>query len=76
MESTLLRRPRRLEIKQTTKRSYFFVPPIDRAPQVPETELEIQRYEAALRRKQLSLVGRKIKPSRCYRALLFLKSFF
>ena len=35
------------------------VPPIE-----PETELEIQRYESALRRKQLSLVlSKKMKPS-------------
>jgi hypothetical protein len=42
-------------------------------PQVPETELEIQRYEAALRRKQLSLVLAG-KPSRCNRteSIIFL----
>ncbi|MFY7937910.1 MAG: acyl-CoA thioesterase, partial [Flavobacterium sp.] len=35
------------------------VPPIE-----PQTELEIQRYDAALRRKQLSLVlAGKMKPS-------------
>jgi hypothetical protein len=46
-------------------------------PQVPETELEIQRYEAALRRKQLSLVLAG-KPSRRNRTkhYFFVKSFF
>lgn len=38
--------------------------PVAVAPIVPETELEQQRYEAALRRKQLSLVlAGKMKPS-------------
>jgi acyl-CoA hydrolase len=37
--------------------------PVEVAPIVPETELEIQRFEAALRRKQLSLVlAGKMKP--------------
>ncbi len=38
--------------------------PIEVPPIVPQTELEKQRYEAALRRKQLSLVlAGKMKPS-------------
>ena len=38
--------------------------PVEVAPIIPETELEKQRYEAALRRKQLSLVlAGKMKPS-------------
>ena len=37
--------------------------PVEIAPIIPETELEKQRYEAALRRKQLSLLlAGKIKP--------------
>jgi acyl-CoA hydrolase len=37
--------------------------PVEVAPIIPETELEKQRYEAALRRKQLSLVlAGKMKP--------------
>ncbi len=37
--------------------------PVEVAPIVPETELEIERFEAALRRKQLSLVlAGKMKP--------------
>lgn len=37
--------------------------PVEVAPIVPETELEQQRFEAALRRKQLSLVlAGKMKP--------------
>ncbi|MGV9002492.1 acyl-CoA thioesterase [Flavobacterium sp.] len=37
--------------------------PIEVAPVIPETELEKQRYDAALRRKQLSLVlAGKMKP--------------
>ena len=38
--------------------------PVEVPPIVPETELEIQRFDAALRRKQLSLLlAGKIKPS-------------
>lgn len=38
--------------------------PVEVPPIVPETELEIERFEAALRRKQLSLVlAGKLKPS-------------
>ncbi len=38
--------------------------PVEVAPIIPETELEKQRFEAALRRKQLSLVlAGKMKPS-------------
>ena len=38
--------------------------PIEVAPIIPETELEKQRFEAALRRKQLSLVlAGKMKPA-------------
>jgi len=38
--------------------------PVEEAPIIPETELEKSRYEAALRRKQLSLVlAGKMKPS-------------
>ncbi|MET0760308.1 MAG: acyl-CoA thioesterase [Flavobacterium sp.] len=38
--------------------------PVEVAPIIPETELEKQRYDAALRRKQLSLVlAGKMKPS-------------
>ncbi|OYQ43916.1 MULTISPECIES: acyl-CoA thioesterase [Flavobacterium] len=38
--------------------------PVEVPPIKPETELEIQRFEAALRRKQLSLVlAGKMKPS-------------
>lgn len=37
--------------------------PVEVAPVIPETELEKQRYDAALRRKQLSLVlAGKMKP--------------
>lgn len=37
--------------------------PVEIAPIIPETDLEKQRYEAALRRKQLSLLlAGKIKP--------------
>ncbi len=37
--------------------------PVEVAPIIPETELEIERYNAALRRKQLSLVlAGKMKP--------------
>jgi acyl-CoA hydrolase len=51
-----------LEIKpKLTKRSTFVAVddtgrPVEVPQVIPETELEIQRYEAALRRKQLSLV--------------------
>jgi hypothetical protein len=51
--------------------------PVEVPQVIPETELEIQRYEAALRRTiKFSLA--KIKPSRCYRAesIIFVKSFF
>ena len=38
--------------------------PIPVPPIIPETELEKQRYDAALRRKQLSLVlAGKMKPN-------------
>ena len=38
--------------------------PVEVPPIVPETELEIQRFDAALRRKQLSLLlAGKIKPA-------------
>jgi len=38
--------------------------PVEVAPVIPETELEKQRFDAALRRKQLSLVlAGKMKPS-------------
>ena len=38
--------------------------PVEVAPIIPETELEKQRFDAALRRKQLSLVlAGKMKPS-------------
>lgn len=38
--------------------------PVEVAPIIPETELEKERYDAALRRKQLSLVlAGKMKPS-------------
>ena len=38
--------------------------PVEVAPIIPETDLEKERYEAALRRKQLSLVlAGKMKPS-------------
>ncbi len=38
--------------------------PVEVAPVIPETDLEKERYEAALRRKQLSLVlAGKMKPS-------------
>ena len=38
--------------------------PVEVPPILPETELEIQRFDAALRRKQLSLLlAGKIKPS-------------
>ena len=38
--------------------------PVEVPPIAPETELEIQRFDAALRRKQLSLLlAGKIKPS-------------
>ena len=37
--------------------------PVEVAPVIPETELEKQRFDAALRRKQLSLVlAGKMKP--------------
>jgi acyl-CoA hydrolase len=37
--------------------------PVEVCPVIPETELEIERFEAALRRKQLSLVlAGKMKP--------------
>jgi hypothetical protein len=52
--------------------------PVEVPQVIPETELEIQRYEAALRRTIKFSLGRKIKPSRCYRAesIIFVKSFF
>ena len=38
--------------------------PVEVPPIMPETELEIQRFDAALRRKQLSLVlAGKMKPA-------------
>jgi acyl-CoA hydrolase len=52
--------------------------PVEVPQVIPETELEIQRYEAALRRKQLSLVlAGKLNPQDATELkALFLKSFF
>ena len=58
------------EFSKTNDAIYTFVAldennkPVEVPVLVPETELEIERYEAALRRKQLSLVlAKRMKPS-------------
>ena len=58
------------EFYKTNDAIYTFVAldennkPVEVPVLVPETELEIERYEAALRRKQLSLVlAKRMKPS-------------